>query len=148
MQMADDMARSFGAAQGGWKKGADSRLFPEVMQPPFSFLYGGRESSALLSGWKCESKTSDVGGVGVRHEVTYADPQTKLLVRVSAIQFRDFPAVEWVIHFKNEGTSETPILEAIQPLDTLLLSRGGDPTIITLKGPHVPGTTSGLCEEA
>ncbi len=134
MQMADDMVHSFGVAQGGWKKGAESGLFSEVMQPPFSFLYGGRESSALLSGWKCESRTSDVAGVGARHEVTYVDPQTKLVVRVSAIQFKDFPAVEWVIHFKNEGASETPILESIQPLDTSWLSRDRDPTIHYAEG--------------
>jgi alpha-galactosidase len=134
MQIADDMVHSFGAAQGGWKKGAESGLFPQVIPPPLSFLYGGRESSALLSSWISESKTSEVASVGTRHEVTYVDPQTKLVVRVSAIQFRNFPAVEWVIHFKNEGTSETPILEAIQPLDTILLSPGGDPTIHYAEG--------------
>ena len=134
MQMADDMVRSFGAPQGGWKKRAATSLLPEAIKPPFSFRYGGRESSHLLSGWKCESRTSDVDGVGVRHEITYADPQTMLVIRVSAIQFKNFPAVEWVIHFKNEGASETPILEAIQALDTLVLSRGGDPTIHYAEG--------------
>jgi alpha-galactosidase len=129
MQMADDMVRSFGAPQGGWKKHADTGLLPEAIKPPFSFRYGGRESSDLLPGWKCESKTSDIDGVGTRHEITYADPQTELVVRVSAILFRNFPAAEWVIHFKNEGASETPILEEVQALDTWLLSRGGDPTI-------------------
>ena len=41
-------------------------------------------------------------------------------VRVEAIRYHDFPAVEWVLNFKNGGEADTPILEEILPLDASL----------------------------
>ena len=130
MQMADDMVRSFGSPQAGWKKRADTRLLPEAIKPPFSFRYGGRESSYLLPGWKCESRTSDVEGVGVRHEITYADPQTMLAIRVSAIQFREFPSRGMGDSFQERGrfgNTDPGGGPGARHVDAL--SRGGDPTI-------------------
>jgi alpha-galactosidase len=129
MQMADDLARSFGAPGSGWERRAATQLLPAAIKPPFSFRYGAEESAGLLRGWPSESKASNVEGVGVKHEVTYRDPQTKLVISIEAVQFKDFPAVEWVIHFKNEGASETAIVENIQALDLVLLAGGGEPTI-------------------
>jgi hypothetical protein len=55
--------------------------------------------------------------------MTFADPATGLVVTCRAIQYRDFPTVEWTIHIKNGGQEDTPILEDIQALD-LRLRRG------------------------
>ena len=49
--------------------------------------------------------------------VVYTDPQTGLVIRCVAIEYHDFPTVEWTLHFKNPGQKATPILENIQALD-------------------------------
>jgi alpha-galactosidase len=41
-----------------------------------------------------------------------------------AVAYRDFPAVEWTVYFKNSGDAATPILEGIQGLDTALARNG------------------------
>ena len=52
------------------------------------------------------------------HIVSYRDPATGLVVRGEAIEYADFPAIEWVITLENTGAADTPILADIQPLDT------------------------------
>ena len=71
---------------------------------------------------------------GRSQEVTYADPATGLVVRITATLFKDFPAVEWVMHFQNTGGADTPILENVQALDAPLHCAEGDPTIHYAKG--------------
>ena len=48
----------------------------------------------------------------------YRDTATGLVVRGEAIEYVDFPAIEWVIGLENTGAADTPILADIQPLDT------------------------------
>ena len=50
--------------------------------------------------------------------LTYADPATGLRVRCEVTEYEDFPAVEWVLHFENRGTQDSPILEGMFPLNT------------------------------
>ena len=41
-----------------------------------------------------------------------------MIVRCVAIEYTDFPTVEWTLHFKNTGKADTPIIEAIKAVDT------------------------------
>jgi alpha-galactosidase len=134
LQAADDLIHSFQAASGGWEKRAHTQLFPKLLKPPFSFRYGSKQSSDLLPGWRCESKISEPDADRSLREVSYTDPETGLRVRVAAIQYQDFPGVEWVVYFRNESATETPLLEDIQALDTLWLSPRRDATIHYAKG--------------
>ena len=68
------------------------------------------------------------------HIANYRDPTTGLVVRGVAIEYADFPAVEWVVHFGNTGAADTPILSDIQPLDVLLPGGRGS----ALSGPSRP----------
>lgn len=100
----------------------------------FSFVYSGEPSRSFLGGWQREaadlSPEPAVGGAPaggtelLRRRVTYRDPHTGLEVRVDAVLLADFPAVEWVVHLKNAGTADTPILEDIQATDTVLALPG------------------------
>ena len=49
------------------------------------------------------------------HTLTWTDPKTGLEVRCVGIEYRDFPAVEWVLYVKNTGNKDTPILENSMP---------------------------------
>ncbi len=53
----------------------------------------------------------------LRRSVSWRDPKTSLQVIAEMVRFHDFPAVEWVLRFKNEGTADSPILEQVLPLD-------------------------------
>jgi hypothetical protein len=54
----------------------------------------------------------------VERTLTCADPATGLRVRCDLTEYDGLPAVEWVLHFENRGTQDTPILERILPPDT------------------------------
>ena len=85
---------------------------------PFSFQYGGKPSSTLTISWKREVTERKLGSGRVERTISLIDPATELEVRCVATQFEDFPAVEWVLTFRNRGTVDTPILADVQALDS------------------------------
>jgi alpha-galactosidase len=85
--------------------------------PPFSFTYDGRPSAELLPGWTVARESRKLDEQRTQRTVTWKDPKTGLAVWGVAVEYHDFPTVEWTLHFKNEGTADTPILADIQALD-------------------------------
>ena len=86
---------------------------------PFFFIYGGVRSEKLLPGWQRQGATNETP-VAIEHRVRWTDPQTGLVVSAEVKVFKQYPAVDWVLHFENTGTQDTPILEGIQALDVML----------------------------
>ena len=84
---------------------------------PFSFVYGGKPSAELLPAWRQTHHNQSVEDGRERHVVTYTDPATGLEVTNHVTVFPAYPAVEWVLQFRNTGQADTPILENILPLD-------------------------------
>ena len=73
--------------------------------PPFSFIYGGKPSAELLAAWHVQAETQQARRrSGREHTLTWTDPKTGLVVRCVAVEYRDFPTVEWTLYFKNTGT--------------------------------------------
>jgi len=93
--------------------------------PPFSFKYGGTDSDAFIATWTRDEKDLPSEG-GALHRFTWTDPATKLKVTADVRSFTDYPALEWVMYFENEGTSDTPILDTIKPLHWTDLLPGSD----------------------
>ena len=86
-------------------------------EPFFSYRYNGLSITALSGEWKEDiNKTAEQSST-VHRTFTRIDAETGLQVQCSVTQYTDFPAVEWVMTFKNAGTKDTPILEDILPLD-------------------------------
>jgi alpha-galactosidase len=105
-----------------------------IDNPPLTFVYGGKDAATLLPTWtRTEADTTTAAGVRV-HQVTYRDPVTKLKVVMESRMFTDFPALDWVIWFTNEGTADTPILENILPLHTTVACDPGDVHLYTTCG--------------
>ena len=96
----------------------------------FSFNSGGKPSAELLGGWELKRSTRELDPQRVEHTLTYSDPGTGLVVRCVGIEYRDFPATEWVLFFKNTGPRDTPILENVQALDALLPHAAGAGLIV------------------
>ncbi|HEY5909936.1 MAG TPA: alpha-galactosidase, partial [Verrucomicrobiae bacterium] len=85
--------------------------------PLFSFGFGGQPSSELLPQWQLERSSRQIDAQRTERRLLWADPKTGLQVRCVAVEYVDFPTVEWTLHFKNTGTNDTPILSDIQALD-------------------------------
>ena len=103
------------AAKGQW--------FQETLlsldKPVVSFLYNGVPSGELLPGWKRSPITSETLPDGrIQHLLKWTDPLTGLEVRVVALDYADYPAVEWTAYVKNTGASATPLIEQVRGLDT------------------------------
>jgi alpha-galactosidase len=133
MTMAQDFLRAL-AAPSGIQRQSATKIFPALMKSQFSFLVDGKNSSEILPNFQVESKPQDSEGGKHRHVIICKDPATGLEARIKATTFDDFPAVEWVVHFKNEGRADTPILSDIQALDCHFESPDADPIIHYAKG--------------
>lgn len=103
---------------------AKSRLQGKVTDLPFSFRYGGQSSSDFLGQWKTETATKKIDDNRTERTHTY-NSRSGLQVTCRAVQYHDFPAVEWTLHFKNTGTSNSQIIEEINPLD-IQFARGSE----------------------
>jgi alpha-galactosidase len=86
-------------------------------KPPFSFVYDGKASDGLLTEWSKKVESGKVDANRSQRTMTWTDPKTGLEVRCVAVEYADYPAVEWTVWFKNTGTINTPMLEKIQGVD-------------------------------
>lgn len=86
--------------------------------PPFSFLYGGKPSAAMISRWKYAVRvlSSAEAGVALR-EYRYTDPSTGMEVRCDVKTFADFNAMEWALHFRNTSHRNSLKIEAVKVVD-------------------------------
>jgi len=92
--------------------------FAKAKLPPFSFVYDGKASSSFLVQWAFGEETKKIDDQKTQRILTYADRKTGLEVRAFCTIYSDFPAVEWVVKFKNSSRSNTPMIENIQAADT------------------------------
>lgn len=83
-----------------------------------TFTFAGKPSSDFLPAWTRKLARTPMPDGGESIETTSLDPATGLELRIVAKRFNSFPAVEWVASFKNTGSTDTPVLEAVHVLDT------------------------------
>ena len=136
MAAAKRWAAVVGARTDAEKASTSAHPAAKSSGPAFSFIYDSRPSAELLRQWKPAENSRTLQDGRVELTKTYKDPATGLEVRAETTVFPDFPAVEWVLHFKNAGKSDSPILEKILPLDSALPFVGGStpPVIHYAKG--------------
>jgi len=90
----------------------------DVQTPrPFSFTYDGKSSADFLKTWKLQMESKEADRSRSERSISYTDGKSGLVVRCVAVQYKDFPTVEWTLYFKNGGSAETPVLENILALD-------------------------------
>jgi alpha-galactosidase len=111
---------------------------PLSTEPPFSFSYGGKPSRDFLKNWTVERTAKELDASRTEHTTVYSDPGTGLKVRCAGVAYKDFPTVEWTLHFSNTGASATPVIENIQPLDASFeRNRSGEFTLHHFRGTTV-----------
>jgi alpha-galactosidase len=84
---------------------------------PFSFVYDGRSSAKLLAKWPAKIATEPLDEYRTRRTLTWTDRKTGLEIRCVAVDYADFPVIEWTVFLKNTGAADTPVLEDVQALD-------------------------------
>jgi alpha-galactosidase len=88
-------------------------------KPIASFLYGGIPSGELLPGWrKAPLSSQSLSDGRTQHQIEWTDSATGLEVRVAAIEYGDYPVVEWTAYLKNTGAKVTPLIENVLGLDS------------------------------
>ncbi len=115
-----------------------------VSQLPFSFTYGGKSSTELLKTWQPKHEVRKLDSRRSEHALQFRDPKSGLTLRCVAVEYHDFPTIEWTLHFHNTGNSDTPIVENIQALD-LGLRRSGEQEFLLH---HSAGASSGRSDYA
>ena len=114
---------------------------------PFAFLREDTCSDALLASWPKQVDATVLDQHRTQHTMAWTDPERGLEVRCVAVDYADFPAIEWTVYVKNTGTAATPILRNLQALDIaftraaegefVLHSWRGDTCAPNLYQPHV-----------
>src|SRR5208282_340566 len=65
-----------------------------------------------------------------QYVMTWTDPATGLEVRVVAVDYGDYPAVEWTAYLKDKGPTATPIIEQLRGMDSVFGNRGQKDAIL------------------
>ncbi|MDO8301694.1 MAG: glycoside hydrolase family 36 N-terminal domain-containing protein, partial [Sedimentisphaerales bacterium] len=107
-------------------------------KPPVSFLYGSASSKGLLDTWIFNRTQEQLDPNRTKWTLTYTDPASGLVATCEAIEYHDYPAVEWVVYFENTGTQDTPILSDVQAADYWLTSRSSGQFVLY----HANGSTA------
>ena len=95
------------------QKGISGRL-------PFSFKYDGKPSAEFLQAWKRTEELPSTTGRRHKQTITWLDPASRLQLTCELTTFDDFPAVEWLLRFRNTGDADSPIIEDVRSLDMTL----------------------------
>ncbi|MFZ2654573.1 MAG: alpha-galactosidase [Victivallales bacterium] len=108
-----------------------SGAFPELSgKPPFSFVYDGKSSRQLLDGVAPRVLTERLDDSRCKQILIYVLPETTLEVRCEAIVYKDYPAAEWVVYFKNNGEIDTSIIQDIRALDMVVNHADGEGELV------------------
>ena len=91
--------------------------FGEKPDLPISFTCDGKPSAELLKTWEFQRDAQKLDEHRTQITLRYRDAKSGLELRCVAIEYQDFPAVEWTLYFKNSAASDSPIVEKILPLD-------------------------------
>jgi len=92
--------------------------FAKGKTPPFSFVYGGKKSADFITGW--DYRAEKLPADDTQKEMflyTYSDKRTGLIVKCTVTCFNDFPAIDWVLHFSNASTKNSPLIESAAVID-------------------------------
>ena len=128
-----------------------ARHLTKAALPPFAFVYGGKQARGVVGKWQVTSEEKTDGAKLVR-TVVYTDPSTGLRITAVYTVYKDFPAAEWVVRFKNTGRAPTPIIEEVRACAAAFLefadAASGPVTLYRARGSSAARSDFGPIEEA
>ena len=109
-----------------------ARLWADAVfsEPPFSFSLGTVSSAEVFARADgAERVINDTAQVRTS-EAVWLDAETGLEVRCDMTLYKDFPVVEWMLHFRNTGDVDTPVISDIRTLDALFAGNGDNDPLL------------------
>ena len=103
-------------------KWSEAHFGSQKATPPFAFTYDGKPSAEFIDSWQFKLSRRNLDASRMECTLVYSDPATNLNVRCVAIEYMDYPAIEWIVYFENTGDNPTPIIGDIKALDATFLS--------------------------
>lgn len=101
---------------------------------PFSFSYGGQQSSVLLAGVTPSIKTQQIDE-HVQMVVKEWKCKDGLVVTLSAKKYTDYDAAEWITYISYDGKGKSKVISDLYGMDCLFPINGGSEVVIhTNKG--------------
>ncbi|MBN2511292.1 MAG: hypothetical protein JXB18_00005, partial [Sedimentisphaerales bacterium] len=101
-----------------------------ITEPVFSFIYDGKASAEFLKSWTFKSQTVSLDEFRKQIVLTYTDPATKLEVKCIAVQWLNFPAVEWTVYLRNTSDVNSPLIENLRAIDTRFTLSEKEPIVL------------------
>ncbi|HZK63527.1 MAG TPA: glycoside hydrolase family 36 protein, partial [Puia sp.] len=68
--------------------------------------------------WRRTEETIETNPKYSVSRISFLDNETGLICYADVKEFKDYPAAEWTVYFKNIGTAAIPVIENIQALNT------------------------------
>jgi alpha-galactosidase len=97
--------------------GASGTLAPSTLPPCFSFDYDGRPSASFLTNASPQRTARALDGQRTETTLVWNVAKGSLEVRCVAVEYRDFPTVEWTVFLRNTGAQATPMVSNLLALD-------------------------------
>ncbi|MBQ7525374.1 MAG: alpha-galactosidase [Abditibacteriota bacterium] len=88
----------------------------------FSFYYGG--SPFNPEGWRTTHNSKKIDADRTKHFFTYTAPDGRLKAECDAVVYKNYPAVEWVLRFRNVGSVNTGQISNVKALDGTFAASG------------------------
>ncbi|HBB90311.1 MAG TPA: alpha-galactosidase [Bacteroidales bacterium] len=86
--------------------------------PPFSFTYGGKESKSFITAWEFSASKLPQSDPSVQNmQFSWRDRKTGFTATCLVTCFLDYPAIEWVVKFKNGQGQNSLLLEKVKAID-------------------------------
>jgi len=102
-----------------------------VADLPFSFRCGERSSREWVTVEKAEIKSGDWQRDKTRtHVLSWKDAQTSLSCEMQLTEFRDAPALQWIVRVRNDGPADSAKLHDFWGIDTHWNAAGGSMPVL------------------
>ncbi|MHB1294175.1 MAG: alpha-galactosidase [Anaerolineae bacterium] len=89
---------------------------------PYTFTYDAKPARGLMASWDVQTHSRPLDAQRVQHVRVAHDPATGLKVRCVAVEYLDYPTVEWTVYLENTGEADTPIIADWLALDMTVQS--------------------------
>ncbi|MHB9037912.1 MAG: alpha-galactosidase, partial [Armatimonadota bacterium] len=125
--------------EAGCRHWVCDNLLPASTSRPFLFYYTTYGFSYdVLPSWSFTSSVTQLDANRTQRTLTYTAPDNRLRVQCIAVEYINYPAVEWTVYFQNVGTGNTKVLNNVRGMWTKFL----DPTAGDFTLWHAFGSTA------
>ena len=99
--------------------------------PPFSFKYGGKDSKTFIRNWEFKEEKLVQADPNIQDYIfSWRDRKSGLAIICKVTCFLDYPAVEWVINFKNTSGKNSLPIEQVRAIDYAFKTKEAGPVIL------------------